>query len=215
MKRSLCFLAAFFIALTARAAGKFPSPGRAVEKYQKAAEKDPFNPRPQYNLGRALYEQGDFQPAQEAFDRAAGGFSDRLRRSQAFYNAGNALFRQGKFSEAVEKYKQALRMNPADLDAKHNLEFAQKIQEAGAGRKDDPSKSQKDKKSSEKNKSPGEPSPDKNKKEEAPAGAPEKKGEMSREDAERLLQALDQQEKDARKKAKAPPSKSVTVEEDW
>ena len=40
------------------------------------------------------------------------------------FNTGNALFRQGDMEHAIESYKQALRLDPHDRDAKHNLELA-------------------------------------------------------------------------------------------
>ena len=45
-------------------------------------------------------------------------------RSSGFFNRGNALFQQQQFRQAVEAYKEVLRMNPDDQDAKHNLELA-------------------------------------------------------------------------------------------
>ena len=37
---------------------------------------------------------------------------------------GNALFRNGKIQECIEAFKQALRMNPSDEDARYNLALA-------------------------------------------------------------------------------------------
>ena len=47
---------------------------------------------------------------------------DPALSSASWYNLGNALYRQQQLQESLEAYKQALRANPADLDAKHNLE---------------------------------------------------------------------------------------------
>ena len=49
--------------------------------------------------------------------------------SQILYNKGNALMQQGRFLDAVEAYKQSLRRNPSDLDAKYNLVYAKKMAE--------------------------------------------------------------------------------------
>ena len=46
-------------------------------------------------------------------------------RAQAYYNMGNSFYRQGQFAEAIAAYKEALKLNPDDQDAKHNLELAQ------------------------------------------------------------------------------------------
>ena len=51
-------------------------------------------------------------------------------QANGWYNAGNALFDMGNYRDSVQAYIQALRLNPADRDAKHNLELSlKKIQE--------------------------------------------------------------------------------------
>jgi Ca-activated chloride channel family protein len=42
--------------------------------------------------------------------------------SAAWYNLGNALYRQQQLEPSLEAYKQALRLSPDAVDAKHNLE---------------------------------------------------------------------------------------------
>ena len=44
--------------------------------------------------------------------------------SQAWYNVGNAFYRQEDLQQSLDAYKQALRIDPDDQDAKHNLEVA-------------------------------------------------------------------------------------------
>ena len=57
----------------------------------------------------------------EAYRRAIESGDPELA-SAAWYNLGNALYRQQQLERALEAYKQALRLNPRDGDAKHNLE---------------------------------------------------------------------------------------------
>lgn len=184
------------------------------------------NPKEMFNRGVSQYEKKDFKAAAEDFEAARGMTSDPALQARSAYNAGNALFRQSQFDEAVEKFKQALRLNPNDPDAKHNLEFAQRAQKAAQ-------KSQSDKKSDENNKDGNKqqkPGDDPNKKDrgknqqdqgrkdqeqDRQAQAATKKGQMSKEDAERLLQAIQNQELDARRKAPRPEQQDKKVEEDW
>ena len=49
-----------------------------------------------------------------------------LVKSDVHYNIGNVQFQDGKIDRAIESYKSCLRLNPDDLDAKHNLEVALK-----------------------------------------------------------------------------------------
>ena len=57
--------------------------------------------------------------------------ADSLRtdeeRAEAFYNLGNAQFKQQKYKEALESYKNSLRMNPADQEAKYNYAYTKRL----------------------------------------------------------------------------------------
>ena len=48
-------------------------------------------------------------------------------RAEAFYNLGNAQFKQEKYPEALESYKNSLRMNPADQEAKYNYAYTKRL----------------------------------------------------------------------------------------
>ena len=79
--------------------------------------------------------------AEQTMRRAA---ADSLRtdgeRAEAFYNLGNAQFKQQKYKEALESYKQSLRLNPADQQAKYNYAYTKRLiddNEDGGGGGDD------------------------------------------------------------------------------
>jgi Ca-activated chloride channel family protein len=93
----------------------------AHQKYLEALLQNPESPLIRFNDGNALYQEEDFQKAMERFLEATESGDPALSGS-SWYNLGNALFRQQQLQESLEAYKQALRTNPADLDAKHNLE---------------------------------------------------------------------------------------------
>jgi Ca-activated chloride channel family protein len=185
--------------------------GPFASRLARAAERRPGDPVAQFNLGHALHRDKNFAGAAEAFSRAETLSQDPGRKADAAYNAGNALFQQKKLSEAVEKYKEALRLRSSDPDAKHNLEMAQRLL------KEQKQQSQKDKGKPE-DKKEGDK---KNEGEKERGSEGEKKqqqqqpGEMSKEDAERLLQAVEDQEREARRQALAQPPAGETVKEDW
>ena len=74
-----------------------------------------------FNDGNALYQSAELERAVEGYQRAIESGDPRLQ-SAAWYNLGNALYRAQQLEQSLEAYKQALRLNPADQDAKHNLE---------------------------------------------------------------------------------------------
>jgi len=184
-----------------------------------AAQERPGDPQAQFNLGHALYNEGSFAASAETFKKAAAargrpGLSDGavaaqnpVIKSAALYNAGTAMFRQGKLEDAVEEYKAALRLNPSDPDAKHNLEMAQRLLKQPSEKKPQDSK-QKDSRGRDKQ----DPKEGQGQAEAAPQPKP---GQMSKEDAERLLNAVAEQEKEARRKTRGGKPPENPAGADW
>lgn len=177
----------------------FPGGAQALGRYPRSSEiaplvqKDPKNPQPQFSLGQTLYLEQSYAASAEAFEKAASLMDHPAWKSAALYNAGNAHYRQGRVEDAIEKYKHALRLVPTDMNAKHNLEMAKKLAQM----------------QKEQQKNQGDPKNQKDDKKQQP-----KPGEMSKEDAQRLLEAVAQQEKSAKEKAdKKDPE--PTNGEDW
>lgn len=173
----------------------------AHEKYLEALRNAPGRPVIRFNDGNALYMSQDFQRALDAY-QAAIDSGDPALAGPALYNLGNALYRQQQLPESLEAYKQALRLNPGDLDAKHNLErVLQEMQEQeqepqeGDGEGEDqeqqedqqqPDQGEQDQ-DQDQNQDQESPPGD----EEAPQPEPQQApGQMTPEEAERLLQAI-------------------------
>jgi tetratricopeptide (TPR) repeat protein len=95
----------------------------ALEAYQSAAEDRPEDAISRYNLGTALYQKKQFEEASDEFRRSLDA-EDPIHRAQGYYNLGNAQVQLNDMEGAIRSYKSALRLNPADLEAKHNLELA-------------------------------------------------------------------------------------------
>lgn len=101
---------------------------QSIERYTKALETAPQNFEAGYNLGNALYKAERYDKAEQTIRGAA---ADSLRadeeRAEAFYNLGNAQFKQEKYTEALESYKQSLRLNPTDQQAKYNYAYTKRL----------------------------------------------------------------------------------------
>jgi len=93
----------------------------AHQKYLEALRENPESPLIRFNNGNALYQSKDFQQALEAYQQAIASGDPDLA-SAAWYNLGNTLYRSEQLEPSLEAYKQALRLDPDDQDAKHNLE---------------------------------------------------------------------------------------------
>ena len=97
----------------------------AERAYLEAQAEAPGRPELSYNLGNALIRQKKYDQALQSL-RQSIAKGNRGVQVNGWYNSGNALFDMGNYKDAVQAYIQALRLNPADRDAKHNLELAQK-----------------------------------------------------------------------------------------
>lgn len=101
---------------------------RAIDRYKMAAEKTPGTWEASYNLGNALYRTEQYDAAAQALQAAA---ADTLRpaadRAEAYYNLGDVQFRQQKLRESLESFKSALRLNPADEQAKYNYAYVKRL----------------------------------------------------------------------------------------
>jgi len=80
------------------------------------------------NAGNALFRKGELPDAIREYGNAVLS-DDAVMSSVALYNAGNAFLQAGQMDTAVEAFKGALKLNPDDQDAKHNLEVALKLLE--------------------------------------------------------------------------------------
>jgi Ca-activated chloride channel family protein len=104
------------------AAGDYPN---AIETYRQAEVLRPDLPALNYNAANALNRQNDFarslQEGQRATFSTDAGVQDR-----AYYGMGDAYVHTSQLREALDAYKSALRANPADMDAKYNLEVIQR-----------------------------------------------------------------------------------------
>ncbi len=97
---------------------------QAEINFSNALKEKPDSPELNYNLANSHYKTGKFEEALKSYSDAASSETTPDLKQNSLYNSGNALFRMGKLEESIEAYKKVLEMNPGDMDAKFNLEFA-------------------------------------------------------------------------------------------
>jgi Ca-activated chloride channel homolog len=96
----------------------------AEAQYRKALEYEPENEKAKYNLANALQRQNKYEEAAKLLDGLAGSTKDKSVKSAAYYNQGVAYTKMKNLDASVESYKNALRNNPNDKEARENLEKA-------------------------------------------------------------------------------------------
>ena len=201
----------------------------ALAEYQKAQAAIPEAPQLHYDIGNVLYRQENWAGAAEAYEHALGVAGPDLS-SRAAYNLGNALYHDEKYDDAVKAYTRALKGAPQDGDAKHNLEMAlraleqQKQQKKKQNQSDQQKQDQKQDQQQQQQSSGSSKDDPKPKADKSPESGPKepgkqpepKAGGMTPQEAEKLLDRLNDQEKENVKKEQARhPKTDETPEKDW
>ncbi len=89
-----------------------------VEHFAAAANARPDSAPAQYNYGMALLMQEQDAPAQQRIEKALALNPAYARAHDAM---GILLQRQGRIEEALARYREAIRLDPADADARRHL----------------------------------------------------------------------------------------------
>lgn len=145
-------------------------------------------------------------------DEAGVGLSDTARYSSVYQNIGVVKHMSNELDAAAEAYKEALRKNPADEDARYNLAVIlyqkQKNDQNGGGEEQDQQNEQQEQEQQQQ-----QQQQDQNKDEQQ---QDEKEIEEEKEKIEQMLKALMQDEKEIREKMeKAEKAKPKNLEKNW
>lgn len=201
-------------------------------QYRRALEKENAT-QGTYNLGNSTYRQERYDEAISHYEAAAESAKEDATKARAFHNLGNAHFQAGKYKESAEAYKNALRLHPSDVGTKQNLLRAirkmppppppsqqpqqgdqqnEKEQEQQnqqqQNQQDQPQKEQEQEDPSQQPNQQQDPSqPSKQQQEKQPRN-------MSKEEAGKLLEIMDQEEQRVQEKMRKAGAKKVQVK-DW
>lgn len=201
----------------------------AEASYKKALDKKNNMPEAIFNLGDAVYQQKRYEEAAKQFQLSAQTNTDPAVKAKAYHNLGNTYLEQQKWEDAIKAYKNALKINPKDADTKYNLAYANAMlqKQQGEGGQDKQKQDQKDKK--EENQDPQQ-NKDENKdqkqdqqakqqeqKDQQKKDGKQQQAKLSKEEAEKLLQALMNEEQKTNQKMQQKQMKAVNVkiQKDW
>lgn len=176
-------------------------------EYRKAVAKNPNNPQAVYNLGCALMSQQKDSAAVIQFQNAGKMETSKMRKAMAYHNIGVICQQHQMYGEAIEAYKEALRNNPKDNETRYNLALCKRQQ------KNQPQDKDKNKEKQEKK----EQQDQQQNKQDQQKEKQQPKDQMSKENAEQLLNAAIQEEKATQqrmKKAMQQP-RSRKLQKNW
>lgn len=193
----------------------------AEVNYRKALEVNPKSTVSMYNLGNTLSQQQKFQDAMEQYVSASNIEKDKMKLAHIYHNMG-VLLQAGKdYAKAVDAYKMSLRNNPTDDETRYNLALAQKMlkdQQQNQQNQDQNQDQNKDQQKQDQNKDKqNDQKQDEKKDQQQPPKSEKQNNQMSKENAEQLLNSVMQDEKDVQDKVKKQQKvmQGGRLEKDW
>lgn len=205
----------------------------AEQSYQQSLQKKNDSYKGTFNLGDAYYKQGKYKEAINQFQMLSNKKTSSDTLARAYHNLGNSYLKnylsqpkmlandsmnsdkESMLSNSVEAYKKALKNNPKDEDTRYNLSYASRLL------KEQKKQNQQNKKDKDEDKKDNKDNKDKkeDKKDQKQDQKQEQKPQdkISKEDAQRLLEASNNEEKNTQEKLKREKAvgKKTAIEKDW
>lgn len=205
---------------------------KSVDSYQRALQHDSTSFEAKYDLASALYRTERYEKAEKTLQGIVNDTTrTELERGEVAYNLGNTQFAQQKYKEALSSYRQAMRCNPADEDAKFNYAFTKRLiqqQEQQQQNQDQQNqdKNEQNKDNQEQNQDNQQGNQDKEQeqqqqpqnqdgKEEQQQGEQRSEGAITPEQQEALLQAIQAEEDKTQDKLKEKAAVLIRGNKNW
>jgi tetratricopeptide (TPR) repeat protein len=176
----------------------------SIHSYNKALGVAPQSPLASYNLGNAEFRTDRFEEAANAYDASITNSKKIPVKEKGYYNKGVAMIKQQKLEESIDAWKNALKLDPSDQEARENLQKAlleQKKQQEQEKQKEEEKKKDKKEQQDQKEKEQQQP--------------PKPQSNLTKKQVEQLLKALQQKEKEVQEKLQSRNSASGRQEKDW
>lgn len=190
---------------------------KAEVDYRKALELEPKSTDAIYNLGNSLLMQQKAKEAMEQYEAASHIEKDKMKLAQIYHNMGVILQSSKQLPQCIEAYKEALRNNPKDDETRYNLALAQKqLKDQQQQNQDQQQEQKQEQKQDEKEQNKDQQDQQKKDQQQNQQQQQQQQNQMSKENAEQLLRAAMQDEKNVQDKVK----KGIRVEgrkleKDW
>ena len=192
---------------------------KAEVDYRKALEINPKSTDAMFNLANALLMQQKAQEAMEQYQSVSKIEKDKEKLAQIYHNMGVMLQSAKQLPQCIEAYKESLRNNPKDDETRYNLALAQKQlkdQQQDQQNQDQQQQQQEQKEDKQDQNKDQQEQEQKDQQQQNQQQQQQNKNEMSKENAEQLLNAVMQDEKNVQDKVKKQIQiQGKKLEKDW
>ena len=191
---------------------------KAEVDYRKALELNPKSTDAMFNLANALLMQQKAQEAMEQYESVSKIEKDKEKLAQIYHNMGVILQSGKQYPQCIEAYKKSLRNNPKDDETRYNLALAQKLlkDQQQDQQNQDQQQQQQEQKEDKQDQNKDQQEQDQKDQQQNQQQQQQNKNEMSKENAQQLLNAVMQDEKNVQDKVKKQLQiKGKKLEKDW
>lgn len=189
---------------------------KAEVDYRKALELNPKSTDAMFNLANALLMQQKAKEAMEQYESVSKIEKDKEKLAQIYHNMGVILQSSKQLPQCIEAYKESLRNNPKDDETRYNLALAQKQLKDQQQNQQNQDQQQQQQEQKEDKQDPNKDQQEQNQDQQQQPQQQQNKNEMSKENAQQLLNAVMQDEKNVQDKVKKQIQiQGKKLEKDW
>lgn len=187
----------------------------AEVSYRKALEANPTSTAARYNLGNSLLFQNKANDALQEYEAASKVEKDNGKLAQIYHNAGVIMQGAQEYARAIEFYKESLRKNPGDDETRYNLALCQKMlkdqQQNQGGQNQQEQEQQQQQQEQQQSQNDQQQQQDQQDQQQN-----QNDNNMSQENAEQLLRAVMQDERNVQDKVKKQQvQRGTKLKKDW
>lgn len=197
--------------------------------FKKGLDKAPENFITNFNLGDAYYQQKRYDEALSSYQTALAEAKTKDEKAKVYHNIGNSLLKSNQIKESIDAYKNSLKINPNDDDTRYNLSYAlsmlknqqnqqkqnqDKNQQNKDQDKNNQNQDQKNKDQQNKQNQQNQNKPQQNQTAQQDA-TKQQQNKITKQEAERILQALKNNEKELQKQLRKQKATPFKTDKDW
>ena len=190
---------------------------KAEVDYRKALDINPKSTDAMFNLGNALLMQQKAKEAMEQYESVSKIEKDKSKLAEIYHNMGVILQSAKQYPQCIEAYKESLRNNPKDDETRYNLALAQKmLKDQQQNQQNQDQQQKQDQKEDKQNQNQDQQEQDQKDQQQQQQQQQQNKNEMSKENAQQLLNAVMQDEKNVQDKVKKQIQiQGKKLDKDW